>query len=113
MTDSTFRDRFLTAFERSDMTVAELARRSGVNYHTIDKLKKGVTLTTSADTARKLSLALNMDSNEDQRGNRLLAIFYGLDDRGAACCLRWPKPCRRRLFRSASIFVLTLEFLLG
>ena len=81
MTDPTFRDRFLDAYSSSGMSVAELSRRSGVNYHTIDKLKKGVTLSTSADTARKLALALNMGSNQDAQANRLLSLFYRLGKR--------------------------------
>jgi transcriptional regulator with XRE-family HTH domain len=78
MIDDTFRRRFLTALERSHMSVAELARKSGVNYHTIDKFKKGLTVSTSADNARKLALALGMDVNNSEDANRLLALFLSM-----------------------------------
>ena len=75
MVDDTFRKRFLDALERSGLSVAEVARKSGVNYHTIDKFKKGLTLSTSADNARKLSLALGIDTNNSEEANRLLVLF--------------------------------------
>ncbi len=80
MSDDNFRDRFLTAFKASGLTVAELSRRSGVNYHTIDKLKKGTNLNTSADNAKKLASALGMDNEYSADLRRLINIYLALPD---------------------------------
>jgi lambda repressor-like predicted transcriptional regulator len=73
---ASFRDRLVVAFERSGMTKAELSRRAGVNYHTLDSVLKGKNQSTSADTARKLALALGMDVQGDDQASRLLDAFY-------------------------------------
>lgn len=77
MTD-TFQSRFIEAFDRSGMSVAELSRRSGVSYHAIDKLKKRPGATTSVENARKLAAALGMDNNHGDRANRMITLFMQL-----------------------------------
>lgn len=74
-----FRDRFLLEFERSGLTKAELSRRSGVNYHTIDSIIKGKSLKPSADVARDLAVALGMGTNTTPLTDRLLSAFNRLD----------------------------------
>jgi transcriptional regulator with XRE-family HTH domain len=75
MSDRTFRDRFLAALEASGMSVADLARRSGVPYHAIDKLKKRDGASTSADNAAKLAKALGIDAPRDADEETLLELY--------------------------------------
>lgn len=75
MTDETFRVRFLEALERSGLSVAELSRRSGVDYHAIDKLKKREGASTSADRAKALARVLGFDYEQDPDQALMLDLF--------------------------------------
>jgi transcriptional regulator with XRE-family HTH domain len=75
MADRTFRDRFLVAFAASGMSVADLARQSGVPYHAIDKLKKREGASTSADNAAKLARALGIDGPRSSDEETLLELY--------------------------------------
>ncbi len=61
MTDQqNFRDQFLAGLAETGMSVAELARRSGVSYDTINKLKRREGSSTSAENAAALARALGL-----------------------------------------------------
>ena len=53
-----FRDKMLDAWDQGALTAAELARRAGVTYDVVNKLKRGDVESTSAENARKLATAL-------------------------------------------------------
>lgn len=48
----------LAAWDQGALTAAELARRAGVTYDVVNKLKRGDVESTSAENARKLAAAL-------------------------------------------------------
>lgn len=59
MTQNTgFREKFLAALEESGLSVAEISRRSGVSYDVINKLKRRVGSSTTAENAEALMGAL-------------------------------------------------------
>ncbi len=53
-----FRDKMLAAWDQGALNAAELARRAGVTYDVVNKLKRGDVESTSAENARKLAAAL-------------------------------------------------------
>lgn len=53
-----FREQFLEALERTGMTLAELARRSGVGYDALNKLRRREGASTSAENAAKIARVL-------------------------------------------------------
>lgn len=55
------RDQMLEALRRNGMSIAELARRSGVSYDVLNKLKRGDSQSTSAENAVKIAQALGLD----------------------------------------------------
>lgn len=59
-----FREQFLEALARSGMTLAELARRSGVKYDALNKLKSREGASTSAENAARIARALGFADAE-------------------------------------------------
>ena len=60
-----FREQFLEALARSGMTLAELARRSGVKYDALNKLKSREGASTSAENASRIARVLGFSESED------------------------------------------------
>jgi len=75
-----------------NLTVADLARLSGVSYYAIDKLKRREGSSTSADNAEKLARAIGIKASEDQEAEELQRIFH-----------RLPAKDRRFLLTSARV----------
>lgn len=80
MVPKDFRQRAVEAFERSGMTVAELQRRSGVPYHTIDKFLKREGATTGAENARALARALEISVDAEAEYDSLRSMIEGEED---------------------------------
>lgn len=60
-----FREQFIEALERTGMSLAELSRRSGVNYDALNKLKRREGASTSADNAIKIARTLGIEDVAD------------------------------------------------
>lgn len=60
-----FREQFLEALHRTGMTLAELSRRSGVNYDALNKLRRREGASTSAENAARISRVLGLDEHTD------------------------------------------------
>ena len=56
-----FRDRMLFALDATGMSIAELARRSGVSYDAINKVKRRDGASTSAENASAIARVLGFD----------------------------------------------------
>lgn len=56
-----FRQKMLAAWDQPSLTAAELARRAGVTYDVVNKLKRGDVESTSAENARKIAVALGFE----------------------------------------------------
>jgi phage repressor protein C with HTH and peptisase S24 domain len=67
--DAAFGKMILDAMEARGWTVAELSRRSGVSYDTINKFKHRPHASTKADSARKLCEALDLEWPGDEHYN--------------------------------------------
>lgn len=61
MDRTSFRDWVIASLQGSGMSVAELARRSGVSYDVINKLKRRDGASTSAENAEALARVLGLD----------------------------------------------------
>lgn len=78
MTEQSFREKFMAALDATSMSVAELSRRSGVSYDTINKLKRRDGASTRADNAAALAAALGFDydaGQADAGGETLLPVY--------------------------------------
>lgn len=73
-----FRDRLKAAMAAADMSKADLARASGVGYHTIDKLLKRDNARTSAETARKLAKAVGISVDGEGEYEELRRYYLAL-----------------------------------
>lgn len=73
-----FRAHLLAAMKEQGMSKAELARRSGVGYHAIDKFLKGTNVTTSAERAKSLADAVGISLSGDQEYEELRVLFFQL-----------------------------------
>lgn len=60
MTMATFREKLIARMDETGISVAELARRSGVTYDTITKLKQRKGASTKAESAQALARALGI-----------------------------------------------------
>lgn len=63
-----------------EMSKAELSRRSGVPYHTIDKFLKGASERTSAENALALTAALGIRLDGEAEYQELRALFLSLTE---------------------------------
>ncbi len=79
MAGNSFKDRVIQAMKASDVSKAELSRRSGVPYHTLDKWLKRPDATTGADNASALAHALGITVDSDSEYEELRELFYRLE----------------------------------
>lgn len=92
----TFRDAFLEALERSEVTLKDVARGSGVSYEQLRKIKDRPTASTNVDDAVKLahffgfSLDEFLDDRELQDRLRVVELYNQLS------------PQERELLRAAA-----------
>lgn len=68
MTNDTFRDRVIDATNAKGWSYKELARKSGVSYDAIMKLKGRDGASTSVENASKLAAALGIDASQHLEG---------------------------------------------
>ena len=80
MSESDIRTRIHDAMVMQGMTKAELARRSGVPYHALDKFMKGASAKTSAENAQALCKALGISLDGDAEYERLRQLFFQLGE---------------------------------
>lgn len=66
MTGQSFREKFIAALAESGLSVAEVARRSGVGYDAINKLKTREGAKTSAENAAAIASVLGIDGASRQ-----------------------------------------------
>lgn len=59
-----FRDAFLSALENSDLSLAEIARRTGVSQEQLKKLKQRETASTNVDDAVKIAACFGQTLDE-------------------------------------------------
>jgi transcriptional regulator with XRE-family HTH domain len=74
-----FRERILQAMREQAMTKAELGRRSGVKYHTLDKFLKGASVKTSGENIQALSQALGIKIDGEAEYDRFRQRYFALD----------------------------------
>lgn len=87
MREQPFRQRVIDAMERLGMTKAEAARRSGVNYHALDKFLKGATSSMSAERTKALADALGISLAGDESYEELRSLFFQLPEERRAFLL--------------------------
>ena len=75
-----FRAKVLAAMSAQDVNKAELARRSGVSYHALDKFLKGTSSSTSADRAAAIAQALGIPYTGEGEYEELRRLFFGLPE---------------------------------
>ncbi len=75
-----FRESVIAAMEQQGITKADLARKSGVSYHALDKFLKGASASTSADRAAAISNALGITQNSDKDYDELRQLYYQLSE---------------------------------
>lgn len=80
MKKASFRDRILSAMQEQGMNKAELSRRSGVPYHTLDKYLKREGATTSGENAAALANALGVMIDGESEYDELRSLFFQLDE---------------------------------
>jgi len=80
MVQASFRDRIKTAMDAQGVSKAELSRRSGVPYHTLDKFLKRDRATTSAENALALANALGVSVDGEAEYQELRRLFFQLDE---------------------------------
>ena len=74
------RERILAAMAEQQMSKADLSRKAGVPYHTIDKFLKGVSERTSAENAMALTEALGIRLDGQAEYQELRTLFLGLTE---------------------------------
>ena len=80
MSESNFRARALAAMAAQGVSKAELARRSGVPYHALDKFLKGATIKTSAENALAIGNALGISLDGEAEYQELRRLFFQLEE---------------------------------
>lgn len=78
--NSDLRERALAAMDALPMDKAELSRRSGVPYHTLDKFLKGATCRTSAENAQAIRVALGLTDEGDADYLELRQLYSELPE---------------------------------
>lgn len=78
MAGKSFRHRVVEAMKAQGLSKAELSRRSGVPYHTLDKFAKGTSSTTSAENAVALANALGIYVDGDAEYEELRRLYFEL-----------------------------------
>lgn len=66
MTEQTIVERILAEIDRQGLTIAEAARRSGVNYDVLRDMKRGKTVGTDWAKAQKIATGLGLDLSGEQ-----------------------------------------------
>lgn len=80
MAGESFRQRVLAALQAQGMSKAELSRRSGVPYHTLDKFLKRPGATTGHENAVEIAKALGIKPDGEADYEELRQIFFQLDE---------------------------------
>lgn len=80
MTGESFRDRALGAMQEQGMSKAELSRKSGVQYHALDKFLKRANATTGIENATAIANALGIKVTGEQTYEELRSLFHQLDE---------------------------------
>ena len=80
MTSADFKRRLLAAMAEQGMDRAQLARRSGVGYQTIDKFLRGEKSDTTLDKALKLARAAGISLDSEQSWDELRRLYSLLSD---------------------------------
>lgn len=80
MAQASFRDRILAAKKARNISAAELSRRAGVPYHTLDKYLKREGATTSAENAQALANVLGIKADGDAEYDELRELFFQLNE---------------------------------
>lgn len=80
MKQASFRDRVISEMKSRGISKAELSRRSGVPYHTLDKYLKREGSTTGAENAAALAQALGVKIDGEAEYDELRELFFRLDE---------------------------------
>jgi transcriptional regulator with XRE-family HTH domain len=75
-----FRERVAAELAAKGWSKADLARHSGVGYHTIDKWLKGTTSSTSTENATKIARALGIRVDESAEADALRALYFDVPE---------------------------------
>lgn len=75
-----FKSRVIAAMQAQGINKADLSRKSGVPYHTLDKLIKRENATTNTDNATSIANALGIKVDEDREYEELRALYFQLDE---------------------------------
>lgn len=97
-----FRDQVLAALDESGMSVAELARRSGVSYDVINKLKRREGASTSAENAEAIAHVLGLagsglPSIQGVDGRDLVPVYNVAASAGHGALIDWEEAVVERL----------------
>lgn len=80
MKGKSFRDRVMRAADSQGLSKAELSRRSGVPYHTLDKFMKGASATTSAENATAIANALGIAMDGEEEYDEIRRLYFQLSE---------------------------------
>lgn len=80
MKGNSFRDRVLRAVKSQGLSKAELSRRSGVPYHTLDKFMKGASASTSAENAQAIANALGVAMDGEEDYDEIRRLYFQLSE---------------------------------